>query len=267
MKLSRSNSDEWWSTAFGPDYLLTYADVRTLADTELEVEFISKLIPPGSRLLDVACGYGRHALALARRGYRVVGVDRSDYLISVARKDAADCPRGPDYVIGDMRYLPFGPSFDAALSMFTSFGYFRTHSENQLALQSVSRVLVGGGKFLLDLSNPAAIARFIKSKGGRPLRDGSIMQCRYVSHISNGLKLNIAERLNQKTLLWSGTCSWSNGHAERGYESRVRLYSFDDVKKMLLAQGLSVVSVWGAFDGTKFDPDLSPRLIVLAEKG
>lgn len=268
--MSRPSSDGWWSTAFDADYLLTYVDIRTPEDTDREVKlkFISDVIPSGSKLLDVGCGYGRHALALAARGYRVVGVDRSEYLISVARKDAAAAERttSPAYVIGDMRHLPFDSSFDAALSMFTSFGYFRTQHEDRLALQGIARSLAVGGKFLIDLNNPAAVENFIERRGGIRSKNRDIIQSRYFSRLSNGLELTITETLNQKTLLWSSTCSWLSGHTRKGYRTRVRLYSLDDLRKMLSTQGLSMASAWGAFDGAKFDPSRSPRLIVLAEK-
>jgi SAM-dependent methyltransferase len=109
---------------FGEDYMYFYADDAPDASVKPDVEIILRLLDlaPGSSLLEVGCGEGRLLRALARRGYRTTGVDRSSTMIEAALtrngEDAA-----ADYLIADVREMPAAPRFDGAFSWYTSFGY------------------------------------------------------------------------------------------------------------------------------------------------
>jgi 2-polyprenyl-3-methyl-5-hydroxy-6-metoxy-1,4-benzoquinol methylase len=110
----------WYESYFGEDWL--NAAIRVSPEqTSGEVDFVVDALglAPASRVLDVACGHGRHSLELARRGYAVVGVDLSEPSLSIARQDAAS--RGLDvrFVRSDMRDMTFLEEFDAAINMFT----------------------------------------------------------------------------------------------------------------------------------------------------
>jgi SAM-dependent methyltransferase len=122
--------------------------------TEAELAFLTTCLPnpPYTRLLDLACGQGRHANPLARLGYRVLGIDRDATALEFARRQA---PQGVSYLQADMRNLS-GVSglFDAAICMWQSFGYF-SPAQNKRLLAQVSRLLRPGGRLILDIYHPA----------------------------------------------------------------------------------------------------------------
>src|SRR5438128_2565024 len=118
--------DEQWSTFFDEAYMTIYAPFLSTEKTRQEVEELVHLLnlPQGSAILDLGCGYGRHALLLAALGYRVTGLDRSEPLLHRAQSDAAAQGVQVRWVHDDMRRLSFEDEFDVVLSLFSSFGYF-----------------------------------------------------------------------------------------------------------------------------------------------
>ena len=139
----------WFQTAFQKQYLDLYR-YRNQEAAQGEAEFAARALGlmPGSRVLDVACGAGRHARVLAGLGHRTVGVDLSRDLLAEARD--VSCVRG------DMRRLPFHGSFDAATSFFTSFGYF-DDAGNRATLESIAASIRSGGVFFLDFLNAITV--------------------------------------------------------------------------------------------------------------
>lgn len=131
---------------FSDTWLKAFLGQRDPRQTAREAEFIAAMVPRGSRVLDLACGYGRHAAQLGTLGYDVVGLDRDDRMLREARRHCA-------VVQADMRQIPFGPqSFDAVLSLWQSFGYF-TAAENVALLRGLREILTPGGVLMLDLYN------------------------------------------------------------------------------------------------------------------
>lgn len=135
--------------------------------TRLEVAFVERQLPQPAfrRLLDVACGFGRHAIALAVRGYEVVGVERDPRVVAEARR------RGPgvEFVELDLRDLDaLDGVFDGVLSLWASFGYFDDVG-NAAILAAMARKLRPGGRLVLDLWKPELHAA---RQGTRTLRAG-----------------------------------------------------------------------------------------------
>ena len=150
---------DWWRSLFNSLYLKTDADVVEKSENTLrEVALIlgHTRVKPEDRILDLCCGQGRHALALAEKGYKnVVGIDRSRYLIRLARKRAADkgfsCLQFRE---GDARKIRIADnSFDLITVMGNSFGYFEREEENLAVLKEISRLLRSGGTFFLDVTD------------------------------------------------------------------------------------------------------------------
>jgi ubiquinone/menaquinone biosynthesis C-methylase UbiE len=143
---------------FDEDYLYFYEP--TLAEvTDADVETIWRVLElePGIEILDLACGHGRIANALAERGARVTGLDATPLFLERARRDAVVRGVEVEYVDGDMRSLPWPEgSFDRVLSWFTSFGYF-DDSDNRRVLAEARRVLRPGGRLLIENNNLAEL--------------------------------------------------------------------------------------------------------------
>ncbi len=132
------------------------------ARTEQETAFIQRCCPlPGyTRVLDVCCGMGRHARALAERGYTVTGIERDARAVDAARAQNG----GPTYLRADVRdYQPEHASFDAIVILSQSFGYFDPDT-NQALLARMGEGLRDGGRLVLDLWNPAF---FVSRQGQR----------------------------------------------------------------------------------------------------
>ncbi|MBC8338142.1 MAG: methyltransferase domain-containing protein [Rhodospirillales bacterium] len=156
--LERHLPAEWWRTLFNAVYLRTDGDVvendtNTQADVDLVIDAIG--LEVNDRILDLCCGQGRHSLELARRGFRrITGLDRSRYLIRLARKRAKE--RGFDvrFREGDARKFAFrGNDFDCVLVMGNSFGYFDQEDDDLAVLSTVSRALRPSGKLFMDVTN------------------------------------------------------------------------------------------------------------------
>src|SRR5262249_12669661 len=151
----------WYHEFFGEDYLRIYAHTLAPERTAQEVEGIVRLLalPPGSSILDLCCGHGRHSIPLAQRGYQVTGQDLSEFFLQRAQVDAQVEGVSVRWVRGDMREIPFANEFDAVINIFTAFGYFESEAEDQKVLRQVHRALKPGGRFLLELKHREDVMR------------------------------------------------------------------------------------------------------------
>ena len=137
---------EWFSHFFDAAYVAQLREEKSPADTRAEVDFLVRRLslPRGARILDVPCGYGRHAAALARRGFVVLGLDLSRAMIAEGRRRFTEGPR-LRLRRADMRRIAFREEFDAVVNLYTSFGYFEP-AENQAVLRRMARALKPGGR-------------------------------------------------------------------------------------------------------------------------
>ncbi len=131
---------------FDDDYLdLFYGPLEERSDAETDLVWRLLDLQPGMEVLDLACGHGRIANRLAARGCTVTGLDATEIFLRRARADAADRAVSVDYVLGDMRELPWQGRFDRVVSWFTAFGYF-DDAQNRQVLAEIARVLKPGGR-------------------------------------------------------------------------------------------------------------------------
>src|SRR5262245_26852080 len=206
---------EWFERFFGPDYFEIYHGFFPAERTAAEVEGIVSLLglQPGARLLDLACGHGRHAIPLAERGFAVTGFDLSSECLARARAEAATRGVHVRWVDGDMRALPFDAEFDAVINVFTAFGYFADEEDDVETLRGVRRALAPGGRFLLEtLHRDALVARFqphieyTTSNGAHVVRDyvwdlaRDVIEDRVVLVRPDGSRAEYATRLRMRTL-------------------------------------------------------------------
>jgi SAM-dependent methyltransferase len=164
----------WTDAYYGELYLDSVDDLLTPRLSALEADVIAELLglSAGDRVLDVACGHGRHAWALAGRVGELVGVDRSGAYL----RRAATTRQGGGFVRGDVRALPFGDAtFDAAYSWYSSLFMFGD-AENAAALAELARILRPGGRSLVHHANPLRLALTPCDAARRTLPDGSIVE-------------------------------------------------------------------------------------------
>lgn len=202
-------------------------------------------------LLDLACGPGRHSVIFAKQGFAVTGVDRSAFLLELARRSSAGEGVQVDWVQQDMRDFRRPDGYDLALSVFTSFGYFELAEDNQKVLDNVHASLRTGGRLVLHVLGKEALARnFVATESKEIEGRGTLFQRRMVK--------DDWTRLEAEWTLVAGTT------AQR-YGFRVWIYSGSELKRMLEAAGFSSVELYGDLGGSPYDMD-ARRLVALATK-
>lgn len=149
---------DWWRRIFNSMYLKTDADVvEDKKITSFELDLFSNILKmdPENAILDLACGQGRHALELSRRGFRnVSGLDRSHFLINKAKQVNQAEGLSVSFKEGDARKLPYpADTFDVVMILGNSYGYFESMEDDLKILKEVFRVLKPGGKFLVDVAD------------------------------------------------------------------------------------------------------------------
>ena len=154
--LERHLPNDWWRTLFNSIYLKTDGDVvENQQNTRREVDLLIRAagLDPNDRILDLCCGQGRHCMELARRGFRhLTGVDRSRYLVRLARKRAKNAGLSISFHEGDARKVRLrAKSFHCVALMGNSFGYFDREEDDLAVLAAVERVLKPGGILAMDL--------------------------------------------------------------------------------------------------------------------
>lgn len=237
---------------YGPDYLAIFPGEAASGSAEADRAVRLLGLTAGQRVLDIACGYGRHALQLARQGLSVVGLDISEYFLGLATERAAAEGSSARFVKGDMRVLPFGQAFDAAVCLGGSFGQFASEDEDLALLTEIARALRGGGKFLLDVANRDGIlSRFI-GKDWNQLEDGTV-----VLHERRWDSLQ--GRVEGRDLVVG-----PDGR-RREYEHTMRLYGAPEITSLLRRAGFDVLALYGSLAGSAFGWD-SPRVNVVARK-
>lgn len=189
------------STVFGPAYASHYDELYRDKEYRAECDAIEEAFRrygpgPVRTVLDLGCGTGTHALCLAERGYRVVGVDRSEEMLRLARAkhDSSRPVPETEFLAGDLRSLDLGRRFDAVLMMFAVLGYQLDDAAVRASLASVRRHLAPGGLFVFDVwHGPAVLAerpseRFktIEQDGGRIVRSskGELDEARHICTVS-----------------------------------------------------------------------------------
>ena len=215
-------------------------------DAETETGWIlSQVGPPaGARVLDAPCGFGRHALALARRGFEVTGVDLSETELGRARVAGLSL----DLVRQDMRDMEFSGEFDLALNLFSSIGYF-SDDEDRLLLDRFCTALRPGGVFVLDTRNRDHFVRHFPEEESVAVPGGTV-------RIKNTFDFTTS-RVRQD---W-----WVEGGQAPLDQLEIRLYSAHELHRMLRPERWSHVELFGGLDGRPFDVD-SPRLVLVATK-
>ncbi|MCC6644898.1 MAG: methyltransferase domain-containing protein [Polyangiaceae bacterium] len=206
----------------------------------------------GAVILDLACGQGRHAVELTRRGYKVIGYDLSLAMLARASDEAMDANQKINFLHGDMREMAFDSMFDGVYCWGSSLGYFED-DKNFGVLQRVHRALRPGGVVLLDLPNRDHVA---VNQPSMVWFEGEGCVCMDEMNVDF-----LTSRLRVKR-----TVMLDDGRT-RELEYSMRLWGLHELGKLLRDAGFRVLEVTGhlATPGVFFGAE-SPRCIVLAER-
>jgi SAM-dependent methyltransferase len=254
-------SDNWYKKWFStPDYLELYKH-RNSQDAAEIAGLITRTLKTakGQRVLDLACGNGRHSLIFASKGFNVLGIDLSAYLIGEARKklntDYRKYRKNLDFEIGDMRDISHKNEFDLVVNLFSSFGYFEKDSENFKVIKSISRSLKKGGYFFFDFLNADHLKKHIKLFDVSVRNHNVVMQVREIK--GNAVyKSIIITRNNPK----------GKTPVVNRFNEMIKLYTLRDFSKVFTKYGLNIIKTFGDYKGSRFSLKNSERLIILAQK-
>jgi SAM-dependent methyltransferase len=241
------DDDEFWR-ALSPILLAKErcGDAAALASKVLR---LAK--PKGRDLLDLCCGPGRWAIPLARRGYRVTGVDRTKGYLDQARAAAAAARVRIEWVRQDMRDFVRPDAFDVALSMFTSFGYFDDKGEDLRVLRNLCTSLRPGGSLLMEMAGKEILARIFQPTTSTVLPDGGLLIERH--EVFDGW----SRVRNEWTFIKAGKA--------RTWRFHLTLYSGQELRDRLESAGFTDVQLFGSFDATAYDQS-AQRLIVVGRR-
>jgi SAM-dependent methyltransferase len=238
---------------FDPEeYLHFLAETLRAEDTDAQVDFAARALalPPGGAVVDLGCGHGRHALALARRGHPVVGVDLVEGFLAMARDGAARESLVAEFVRADLRTFTVAqPAFDGAVCLFDAFGWFGDDDQQRI-LRNVFEMLRPGAALLLDLRTREFVTRLAPvSVTDAP--GGDVMIDRHRFDLESG------RLVDTRTTVRDGKT--------RTVTFSVRIYAYTEIRMMLRAAGFEVERVYGGYDGAPLSA-MRPRTLVVARR-
>lgn len=239
--------DAFWE-CFGP---ILFNGHRQ-ASAEEEVEKIANLlqIEDHARILDLCCGNGRHSLEFARRGFDVVGVDRTTAYVENARKEADKLTLNARFIVGDMRAYCVPNNFDIVINVFGSFGYFENPDDDKKVVENMYTSLRAGGQFLIETMGKEIMARDFQKRNWSEEGELLILSERKVSQNWG--------RIEARWIVIQGT-------KRVEHHVSVRSYSAWELSALLFTCGFSEVQVYGSLDGTEYD-QMAQRLVVVGRK-
>jgi SAM-dependent methyltransferase len=237
---------KWFSTWFDSPYYHILYDQRDEQEASAFIKAIQKKLnfPLNSKVLDAACGKGRHAITLQELGFDVQGFDLSPKNIKEAKRFSE---KNLSFFVHDIRdSLPLGEAYDLVFNFFTSFGYFDAKSDNQASFNSLSAALKQGGIFLMDFFNP-----------------------KYVLNNLVGQEIVIKQGIDFKISRWAEngflykSIDFMDQNIEYHFEEKVELISNSDFMDYAMKSGFKLLDILGDYQLNSFNDQKSPRMIFL----
>ncbi|EJF55054.1 methyltransferase family protein [Saprospira grandis DSM 2844] len=234
---------DWFDSAY---YHLLYNNRNEAEAQEFMRNLLAHLnLEKGSRLLDLACGKGRHSIYLHSQGYEVLGVDLAPESIAAANEQAQE---GLSFAVHDMRETLNMGQFDAVLNLFTSFGYFESEEEHLQTLKEVRNMLPKDGFFVMDFMNAHKVIQNLVLAEEKQVGDVLFHLRRYVEngYIVKDIRFE-AEGQNFN------------------FQERVRGFLLADLQALFAQAGLEIVAQFGNYQLAPFAEESANRLILIAK--
>ncbi len=234
----------WYASWFDtPYYHLLYKE-RDQSEAQSFMDNLTNHldIPVGGKILDLACGKGRHSRYLNSIGYDVTGVDLSINSIAFAKQFENDKLR---FDVHNM-CKPYNDTFDAIFNLFTSFGYFDIDENNLNTIKAIKTDLSDAGFGVIDFMNSKFVIDHLVNEDAKTIDGITFNQKRYIE-----------DGYIKKDILFS-----SQGE-EHNYQERVRAFTLKDFKVLFAKAGVSLMEVFGDYKLNPFNENDSERLIMI----
>ncbi len=243
----------WWKIAFSEIYFNAFDEIYSIKRGEKETLFLINALKmkKGSRILDLACGQGRHAISFAQHGMNVAGVDASASLLKVAKQRARKAGVNIPFIKGDMRTYHNTVKYDFILVLGNSFGYF-SDMDNEQVLSNISTSLKKGGLLVLDLPNsPGMLRHEIVGAWTQRIPGGKL-----TTHMIS---------FNPKTFQIAMQWRILQNKKKTSFNGMLRLYTPPEINHLLIERNLSVKKIYGSFADEPYNIKTS-RCLVIAQK-
>lgn len=240
--------DKWYQNWFNSPYYHILYQNHNNKEAEFFIDNLCSFLNPphGARVLDIACGRGRHSVYLNRKGYDVTGIDLSHSNIEHAKQFENDRLHFFEH---DMRHLIYINYFDVALNLFTSFGYFETEKDHLNALTAFRKCLKDSGILVLDYLNTNKIIRNLKNK-----------ETKTVDEISFDITREVKNRKIIKRIAFEAN------DREYQFQEEVEAFYASDFERLFRLSGFEIVHRFGDYGLQPFEPATSDRLIFICKK-
>lgn len=239
---------EWFESWFDTPYYHLLYNNRDYTEAE---NFITKLtqvleLPQSSKIIDLACGKGRHSVFLNTLGYKVLGLDLSHQSIDFDKQFENE---NLQFKVHDMRNPIDSEPVDAVFNLFTSFGYFDNEQDDQNVFKSVYDVLKTDGYFVLDYLNEEYVRRVI-------VPESTIHR--------EGIDFQITKKIEGRHIIKDIRFE-DQGKSYHFFE-KVKLHTLETIKSYAEECGFERIKIWGDYHLNDFEKDTSPRCINLFKK-
>jgi ubiquinone/menaquinone biosynthesis C-methylase UbiE len=243
---TKFTEEKWFATWFDSVYYHTLYSNRDEKEAQVFIEKLFFVIktPNHSRILDLACGKGRHSFTIANLGMDVLGIDLSPSSIQEASKSEY---ASLQFVEGDMRMLQFNQEFDVVVNLFTSFGYFENLSDNEKVLDGVKRSLKNGGLFVLDFFNGVKVEKdLVKNE----------------SLIRGGVRFDISRKVENGRVIKD--IRFDDKGKSHHFQEKVQLIYPQEFMSMLENSGFEIIHTFGTYQLDAFEKATSDRFITIS---
>lgn len=249
---TNTTETNWFKDWFNSTYYHLLYNHRDEAEAK---SFIGLLVnhlevAKGSRILDLACGKGRHSITLSELGFDVLGVDLAEDSIKTASEFSNE---KLNFAVKDMRQLDGIGRFHGVFNLFTSFGYFEDDQDQLKVLNEVNSILEDEGLFVIDFLNQHLVRSNIVPHE-RITRE--MNQKEIVFHIHKELEGNRVVK----------TINFTDGKQDFRFQERVRLISKEELIEWMRLSGFDIIHTFGDYKLNDFELESSPRLLIVARK-
>jgi len=240
----------WFKDWFNSPYYHQLYSNRNDEEAALFINNLLSFLQPeaSSRMLDVACGKGRHAMQMASKGYDVTGIDLSEESIAAAQMHEHEQLH---FFTHDMREQFRSDYYHYVFNFFTSFGYFKTPEEDQRAIRSMTSALVANGILVIDYLNVAIPEKTLVPSFETKIGEVDFLVTRWQNEKHLFKKIDIEDHLINESFEFS---------------EQVAKFRLHDFEQLLQANEMEITHVFGNYALEKFDVEQSPRLIIVAKK-